>query len=135
MVTIVGCQTKVPIFNKEKAFSHLVAQCDFGPRNPGSEGHIKTLGYLLETLTPLADTVFTQSYIEIMPKTRKKVNMNNIIARFNPSAVKQIMISAHWDTRPWGDRGSSIMEKNQPILGANDGACLLYTSPSPRDRG
>ena len=78
MVTIVGCQTKVPIFNKEKAFNHLVAQCDFGPRNPGSEGHIKTLGYLLETLTPLADTVFTQSYIEIMPRTRKKVNMNNI---------------------------------------------------------
>ena len=122
MFTIVGCQTKVPIFNKEKAFSHLVAQCDFGPRNPGSDGHIKALGYFLETLTPLADTVFTQSYIEIMPRTQEKVKMNNIIARFNPSAVEQIMISAHWDTRPWGDRGESIMGKNQPILGANDGA-------------
>ncbi|SVB76593.1 uncharacterized protein METZ01_LOCUS229447, partial [marine metagenome] len=115
MFTIVGCQTKVPIFNKEKAFSHLVAQCDFGPRNPGSDGHIKALGYFLETLTPLADTVFTQSYIEIMPRTQEKVKMNNIIARFNPSAVEQIMISAHWDTRPWGDRGASIMGKNQPI--------------------
>ena len=48
--------------------------------------------------------------------------MNNVIARFNTKASKQIMISAHWDTRPWGDRGSGIMEKNQPIMGANDGA-------------
>jgi Zn-dependent M28 family amino/carboxypeptidase len=48
--------------------------------------------------------------------------MNNVIARFNIRAKKQIMISAHWDTRPWGDRGSSLMERETPILGANDGA-------------
>jgi Zn-dependent M28 family amino/carboxypeptidase len=57
-----------------------------------------------------------------MPRTGMKVEMNNVIARFNLKASKQIMISAHWDTRPWGDRGSDIMGKNQPILGANDGA-------------
>ena len=64
----------------------------------------------------------TQSFVEKMPRTGIKVEMNNVIARFNLKASKQIMISAHWDTRPWGDRGRDIMGKNQPILGANDGA-------------
>ena len=117
-----GCQSKAPTFSGDAAFAHLVAQCDLGPRNPGSDGHKKALQYFLDVLTPLADTVFTQSYTETMPRTRQKVGMNNVIARFNPKAIKQIMISAHWDTRPWGDRRTSIIGKNQPILGANDGA-------------
>ena len=100
----------------------MVAQCDFGPRNPGSAGHKKALKYFLDVLTPLADTVFTQSYTEKMPRTKQMVGMNNVIARFNPTAKKQIMISAHWDTRPWGDHSQNIMDRNQPILGANDGA-------------
>ena len=122
LMTFVGCQTKVPDFSANNAFEYLKAQCEFGPRNPGSEGHRKVLNYYLKTLTPLADTVMTQSFIEKMPRTGEKVNMNNVIARFNVEAKKQIMISAHWDTRPWGDRGKGMMGSNQPILGANDGA-------------
>ena len=122
LMTFVGCQTRVPDFSANNAFEYLKAQCEFGPRNPGSEGHRKVLNYYLKTLTPLADTVMTQSFIEKMPRTGEKVNMNNVIARFNVEAKKQIMISAHWDTRPWGDRGKGMMERNQPILGANDGA-------------
>ena len=118
----IGCQTRIPVFNGNAAFTHLVAQCDFGPRNPGSVGHQKALDYFLNVLTTLADTVSTQSFTEIMPRSKQKVEMHNIIAQFNPKAKKQIMISAHWDTRPWGDRSLSIMRKDQPILGANDGA-------------
>lgn len=118
----IGCQSRIPVFNGNAAFTHLVAQCDFGPRNPGSVGHQKALDYFLNVLTTLADTVSTQSFTEIMPRSKQKVEMHNIIAQFNPKAKKQIMISAHWDTRPWGDRSLSIMRKDQPILGANDGA-------------
>ena len=118
----IGCQTRIPVFNGNAAFTHLVAQCDFGPRNPGSVGHQKALDYFLNVLTTLADTVSTQSFTEIMPRSKQKVEMHNIIAQFNPKAKKQIMISAHWDTRPWGDRSLGIMRKDQPILGANDGA-------------
>jgi len=121
-VAIAGCQTKVPSFSGEKAFTHLVNQCDFGPRNPGSDGHKNALKYFMEVMAPLADTVYTQSFTETMPRTNQKVEMNNVIARFNIRAKKQIMISAHWDTRPWGDRGSSLIERETPILGANDGA-------------
>lgn len=122
LASSIGCQTRIPVFNGNSAFTHLVAQCDFGPRNPGSVGHQKALDYFLNVLTTLADTVSTQSFTEIMPRSKQKVEMHNIIAQFNPKAKKQIMISAHWDTRPWGDRSLSIMRKDQPILGANDGA-------------
>ena len=121
-MTFVGCQTKVPDFSANNAFEYLKAQCEFGPRNPGSEGHRKVLDYYIKTFTPLADTVMTQSFLEKMPRTGQQVNMNNVIARFNVQATKQIMISAHWDTSPWGDRGKGMMGRNQPILGANDGA-------------
>jgi glutaminyl-peptide cyclotransferase len=122
LASSIGCQTRIPVFNGDAAFTHLVAQCDFGPRNPGSVGHQKALDYFLNVLTTLADTVSTQSFTEIMPRSKQKVEMHNIIAQFNPKAKKQIMISAHWDTRPWGDRSLGIMRKDQPILGANDGA-------------
>ena len=119
--TCVSCQPKSPLFNGENAFKHLIKQCSFGPRNPGSEGHKNTLNYYLNTFKGLADTVFTQSFEDEMPRTRAKVKMNNVIAQFNRESNKQIMISAHWDTRPWADTGS-IMKKEMPILGANDGA-------------
>ena len=119
--TCVSCQPKSPLFSGENAFQHLIKQCSFGPRNPGSEGHKNTLNYYLNTFKGLADTVFTQSFEDEMPRTRAKVKMNNVIAQFNSESNKQIMISAHWDTRPWADTGS-IMKKEMPILGANDGA-------------
>ena len=119
--TCVSCQPKSPLFSGENAFQNLIKQCSFGPRNPGSEGHKNTLNYYLNTFKGLADTVFTQSFEDEMPRTRAKVKMNNVIAQFNRESNKQIMISAHWDTRPWADTGS-IMKKEMPILGANDGA-------------
>ena len=139
-ISLVGCQSKTPTFSGDNAFKHLVKQCSFGPRDPGSVGHRNTLNYYLETFKGLADTVFTQSFEDVMPRTGDKVMMSNVIAQFNPAASKQIMLSAHWDTRPWADYGS-IMRRNVPILGANDGASgvavlielayILRTTPPP----
>lgn len=141
LVTFGGCQSKSPIFNADKAFNYLVKQCDFGPRDPGSIGHEKALEYYLATFKNLADTVFTQSFDDKMPRTGTQVTMNNVIARFNTSSPRQIMISAHWDTRPWAENSSSVMRKNSPIIGANDGASgvavllelanVLHNNPPP----
>tara|TARA_B100000902_G_scaffold75131_1_gene80008 strand:+ start:3472 stop:4395 length:924 start_codon:yes stop_codon:yes gene_type:complete len=122
LTTLVGCQSKAPIFSGDKAFNHLIKQCDFGPRNPGSVGHKKAFDYYLSTFKSLADTAFSQPFKDKMPRTGAEVQMNNIIARFNTESQKQIVISAHWDTRPWAENSSSIMRKNSPIIGANDGA-------------
>ena len=122
LITFASCQSKSPVFSGEKAFDYLIKLCDFGPRDPGSTGHKKTLEYYLSTFKNLADTVFTQSFSDKMPRTGAEVSMNNVIARFNVGSPRQIMISAHWDTRPWAENSNSIMRKNSPIIGANDGA-------------
>ncbi|MBI3967718.1 MAG: M28 family peptidase, partial [Chloroflexi bacterium] len=35
---------------------------------------------------------------------------------------RQVLLCAHWDTRPWADRDPDIVNHRTPILGANDGA-------------
>ena len=121
-LALVFGQSNIPEFNSQSAFKELVKQCQFGPRNPGSVGHQNALAYFNDFFRKTADTTFVQEFQDVMPRTRKEVKMSNIIARFNPGSDQHIMISAHWDTRPWAENSVSIMRKNQPIIGANDGA-------------
>ena len=39
LFTFISAQYAPP-FNEEKAFEYLLKQCSFGPRNPGSQGHV-----------------------------------------------------------------------------------------------
>jgi glutaminyl-peptide cyclotransferase len=117
-----GCETVMPIFDEKKAFNHLLAQCEFGPRNPGSDGHIKTKKYILNFVQDLADTVIIQDFSFESALENKNYNGTNIIARFNPMSKTQILIGAHWDTRPQADQDKDSRNYEKPILGANDGA-------------
>src|ERR1043166_1808313 len=49
-------------FDKARAFDSLEKQGAFGPRVPGKAGHDQCLDYLVETLTPLADSVEKQNF-------------------------------------------------------------------------
>ena len=117
-----GCQSNVPHFDEDHAFSYLVAQCDFGPRNPGSDGYYACLDYLITELDQSADEIILQNFSYQEQRYNKRYNLENIIARFNPDAEFQTVISAHWDTRPWADQEDLRQDRDQPIIGANDGA-------------
>ena len=117
-----GCQSNVPRFDGDHAFSYLVAQCDFGPRNPGSDGYYACLDYLITELDQSANEIILQDFSYQERRYNKKYNLENIIARFNPDAEFQTVISAHWDTRPWADQEDLRQDRDQPIIGANDGA-------------
>ncbi|MGY8764665.1 MAG: M28 family peptidase [Fidelibacterota bacterium] len=117
-----GCQSNVPRFDEDHAFSYLVAQCDFGPRNPGSDGYYACLDYLITELDQSANEIILQDFSYQERRYNKKYNLQNIIARFNPDAEFQTVISAHWDTRPWADQEDLRQDRDQPIIGANDGA-------------
>ena len=41
-LAFLSCETSMPQFDSQSAFKRLIEQCDFGPRNPGSEGHENT---------------------------------------------------------------------------------------------
>ena len=117
-----GCQSNVPRFDESHAFSYLVAQCDFGPRNPGSDGYYACLDYLITELDQSANEIILQDFSYQERRYNKKYNLENIIARFNPDSEFQTVISAHWDTRPWADQEDLRQDRDQPIIGANDGA-------------
>ena len=117
-----GCQSNVPRFDEDHAFSYLVAQCDFGPRNPGSDGYYACLDYFITELDQSANEIILQDFSYQEERYNKRYNLENIIARFNPDAEFQTIISAHWDTRPWADQEEARKDQSQPIIGANDGA-------------
>ena len=121
-LTFLSCEKSAPIFDSQRAFLDLVAQCDFGPRNPGSEGHRKTKKYILDLMQKEADSVIVQDFSFESALEKKTHNGTNIIARFNPSNATQVLIGAHWDTRPFADRDENRENFKTPILGANDGA-------------
>jgi Zn-dependent M28 family amino/carboxypeptidase len=93
---------------------------EFGPRNPGSNGHSLALTYLQNELNKYADEVKLQSFT--YPGYNEVLNLTNIIAKFNSENKNRIMICAHWDTRPRSEHSKDSTKQKLPILGANDGA-------------
>ena len=51
----------------------------------------------------------------------------NIIARTNLKATKRIVLSAHWDSRPFADEDSDPAKKKMPVLGADDSGSAIGT--------
>ena len=77
--------------------------------------------WIVSTLEPLADQV-TRQPVTVSPNG-DTLRGTNIIASFNldPDENTRIMLSAHWDTRPYADQESDSTRRAQPIPGANDG--------------
>jgi glutaminyl-peptide cyclotransferase len=115
-------ENSIPMFDEKNAYAQLVRQCDFGPRNPGSMGHLKCRDYLVATLKEYTKEVRIQPFPMAIPGVQKPVDAFNIIAKFNPEKTERIVLCAHWDTRPWADKDADPSKHNTPILGANDGA-------------
>ena len=113
---------EVPQFDGGRAFGFLKAQCDFGPRVPGTPGHRKGLRHIVEMVTPLADTVIQQSFSHSDAYSGKLLKLTNVLARFRPTEKNRIWIAAHWDSRPWADQDKNPKNRSKPVLGANDGA-------------
>ncbi len=111
----------VPAFSADSAYAYVQKQVDFGPRNPGSEGHARALAYFVESLkTRSGNQVYTQRFeVEGYNETLK---LANVIAAFNPESQTRIMLCAHWDTRPRADQDPDPASVGKPIIGANDGA-------------
>lgn len=117
-----GCSPSLgtPDFDKERAFALLKSQVDFGPRYAGVPGHAATADFIVARLKPYADSVTTQGFKQVV--AGKRLELRNIIARFNATAPHCILLAAHWDTRPMADMEVDPAKRATPIFGANDGA-------------
>ena len=128
LVLFFGCSTPsnksvdIPNFNSSKAFTYLVKQCEFGPRNPGSPGHLEFSNYLEGFLSQLDGNVIIQEFIYTEPITSMERNGKNLIIQFNEDAEYRLLLGAHWDTRSLSDQDEVVDNQSLPVLGANDGA-------------
>jgi len=111
-----------PKFDGIEAYQYLIAQCQFGPRNPGSEGHERTRKYLLDKMKQYTNLVKTQEFVYPDTAQNTKLELTNIIASFYPKKKQRVLLCAHWDTRPFADKDPDSSLREKPILGANDGA-------------
>lgn len=106
---------------KPLLWDHLVKLCDFGPRNPGSEGHARARAYIREIAERTADGWQEQEF-EVETSDRKKVTLYNIELNFKGTRDQPpILLAAHYDTRPFADEEIDPALQQQPIIGANDG--------------
>ena len=112
---------EIPRFDSTRAFAFLTLQTALGPRVPGSASHDQCIRQLIDSLRTKADTVIVQEFPHLHPRLGR-LRLTNVVARFLPSLTKRLMLTAHWDSRPWADSDPSETNRSKPVPGANDGA-------------
>lgn len=112
---------KVPVFNSDSSYTYIQKQVDFGPRVPNTPPHDKCAKYLKDKMESLGAKVIVQK-AKVRAYNGTWLNIQNIIASYYPEKKNRILLFAHWDSRPVADHCDNIDRRNEPILGANDGA-------------
>jgi Zn-dependent M28 family amino/carboxypeptidase len=110
-----------PDFDGGRAFSLIETQVGFGPRVAGTPGHVAQLAWMTALLREAADTVIAQPFVHVTA-AGVRLPMSNLFARFRPDASERILLLAHWDTRSVAEMEPDASRRDEPILGANDGA-------------
>lgn len=108
-----------PEFSSDSAYLFTQQQVDFGPRVPGTPAQQKCATYFEQKLKEYGATVIVQK-TKVMVYSNKEVPCINIIASYNPTVKRRLLICTHWDARPFADQDDSAVGK--PILAADDGA-------------
>lgn len=103
-------------FDGENAFTYLEDQMAFGPRYPGSPGHVAAGDYIVQQLENLGWDV------EVQPVLYQGVQGRNVIGRANQGAGPVIILGAHYDTRRIADESDDAEDRDEPVPGAVDGA-------------
>ncbi len=109
-----------PDFNADSAFAYTKVQVDFGPRIPSTKAHADCANYLIDKFKSFGGTVFVQNGA-VKTYDGKSHQLKNIIAAFNPDKTKRVLITAHWDARPFSDQDPDSAAKTKAFDAANDG--------------
>lgn len=111
----------VPVFNEDSAYAYVAKQVAFGPRVPGSKAHLACRDWLVSELKRHGAETTVQN-ITVRTFDNTVISGYNIIGSINPDAPVRIMLSSHWDSRPFADWDPDPANHRKPIPGANDGA-------------
>ena len=103
-------------FNATKANQSVSWQTSLGYRLPGSDASAGLRQSVTENLTEWS---FTESSHQ-----RANFTLTNLVGTYSPENTtgQNVIFVAHYDSRYIADRDADESKRNQPILGANDGA-------------
>jgi len=112
VLALVACARVPEEFDGDRAYQHVLRQCELGPRPVGSDAGRETAKYILAELRELDWESETQEF------TYRGVQGRNVIGRQGRGPV--VILGAHYDTRSLADCDPD--DPTQPVPGANDGA-------------
>lgn len=108
--------TRSPLkFDGERALTDVEIQITQGPRIHGAPGHTFVRRWIANTLEGF-DWEVTEQLIEW-----RGFPVANVIAR-RGQGERWIIIAAHYDTRMRADQDPNLESRDEPVVGANDGA-------------
>ena len=124
LLIMTACRDRgtLPAYDAGRTFQLLQSQTDLGPRNPGSEGWRRFQTLLAAHFDSLQVKYEKQAFDYHDYMTGDTVPLVNWIARLNPTASKRILVAAHYDSRPRAENDPDPARRQEPIIGANDGA-------------
>lgn len=104
-------QPAAPVFDSARAFGHLKAMVDLGPRPSGSVALRQTRAYITRQVSAMGLTVQEQPFTATTPVGA--VEMSNLIVRLPGRRPERILFTGHYDTK---------LFKDIRFVGASDGA-------------
>ncbi len=107
-----------PAFSSDSAYVFTQQQVDFGTRVPGTPAQQKCAAFFEQKLKNYGASVVMQK-TNVVVYNGKSVPCINVIASYNTTAKRRLMICTHWDARPFADQDDSAVAA--PILAADDG--------------
>ena len=117
-----GEPVAMPAFSGGRAMELLIAQCDLGPRIPGSTGNLKLREMILDLARKHGFKAHTLCLQATDPMSGEPVEICNIVVSVGPEGGQRLWLGAHYDTRPVSDRDPDPELRSTPLVGANDGA-------------
>lgn len=102
-------------FDENQAYEDVKYQVELGPRTIGSQAHQELVEWATKELTEADWEVSHQSF------GWELQTITNIVAA-RGAGEDWLLIGAHYDSRFFSDQDPDPSLKNNPVLGANDGA-------------
>jgi glutaminyl-peptide cyclotransferase len=116
----------LPTFSADSTYIYTERQVKFGPRVPNSPAHDNCRKWIVSTFKRFGADVVEQKF-DATAYDGKVMHGTNIIARYNPTVAKRVVLSCHWDSRHVADQDADKANHKKPILGADDGGSTVGT--------
>ena len=112
-------EVKGESWDGKRALAIIVDLLRFTPRSMETVGHQQTIDYIVAELKKTKfDTIKTQRWVA--REAGRSMAMTNIIARFNPSNPRRVIVATHFDSIIKAYRDSK--NPDAPMPGANNSA-------------